>query len=134
MPYLQRTMIRGVPPGYRVRRPMMGFGDFNDETPCASIPAGDPYRKPGNYCATPDGGYTTFNADGTTYVDPSAAASATPPSTLDKIGAALANVLGQRPVVGAGVPVVPAPGMSTTTKVALVGGAVLLVALVASRR
>jgi hypothetical protein len=106
----------------------MGFGDFDDNSPCSSIPSGDPYRKPGNYCATPDGGYTTFNADGSVYSMPADSG-----SILDKIGGALATVLGQRPPVATGVPVLPQPGMSTTTMVALAGGAVLIVALLARR-
>jgi hypothetical protein len=106
----------------------MGFGDFSDESPCASIPSGDPYRRPGNYCATPDGGYTTFNADGSVYSMPADSG-----SILDKIGGALATVLGQRAPVATGVPVLPPSGMSTTTAVALAGGAVLLVVLLTRR-
>jgi LPXTG-motif cell wall-anchored protein len=106
----------------------MGFGDFTDESPCASIPAGDPYRKPGNYCATPDGGYTTFNADGSTYSMPTDSG-----SILDKIGGALTSVLGQKPPVAPAIPMMPQTGMSTTTMVALAGGAVLLVVLLTRR-
>lgn len=112
----------------RRRRALLGFGDFSDETPCASIPAGDPYRRPGNYCATPGGGYTTFNADGSVYAIPENTG-----SILDKIGGALSSVLGQKPVVATGVPILPQMGMSTTTKIALAGGAVIL-AVILTRR
>jgi hypothetical protein len=70
---------------YKRTRPTLGDTiAFTDESPCASIPAGDPYRKPGNYCATPDGGYTTFNADGSTFVNNPAgsAAPAMSPTTM----------------------------------------------------
>jgi hypothetical protein len=107
----------------------MGFGDdYGDKSPCASIPTGDPYRKPGNYCATPDGGYTTFNADGSVYTMPADSG-----SIFRKLGTALSTVLGAKPAIATGVPVLPQPGMSTTTMIALAGGAVLLVALLARR-
>jgi hypothetical protein len=127
MPY-----IRNLPALSR-RRTLMGFGDWNDETPCASIPVGDPYRKPGNYCATPDGGYVTFNADGSAYTEPVAS----PPSNVGKvigqIGGALLGIFTNKPVVPApGLPV--ATGMSTTTKIALAGGALVVVALIARRK
>lgn len=121
---------------------LSGLGAFSDETPCSSIPMGDPYRKPGNYCATPDGGITTFNADGSTYRAPGAvdpdpahpASSSSVGSVIGKIGGALISALTNRPAPGAPVMPVPAPGMSTTTKVALAGGALLVVALIARRR
>lgn len=114
------------------RRAMHGFGDFSDESPCASIPAGDPYRKPGNYCATPDGGYTTFNPDGSTYMAPATVGPGQPGGgILDKITGALSAALAPRPVL---TPPIAAPqGMSTTTKIVLAGGAVLLVAMLARR-
>lgn len=119
----------------RRRRALMGFGDYNDETQCSSIPAGDPYRKPGNYCATPDGGYTTFNADGSVYSVPSSSSGG---SFFDKLGAAIGGALSQKPAAYPGYPVMPGypmvpTGMSTTTKIALAGGAVAL-ALVLARR
>jgi len=127
MPY-----FRKLPPAPRPRS-LFGFGDFNDESPCASIPVGDAYRKPGNYCATADGGYTTFNADGSVYAVPVAK----PPDTsiIGKIGGAILGALTPQPPVYPpgmmpGVPV----GMSTTTKIALAGGALLVVALIARRR
>lgn len=132
-----RIIRRGPGPRKTSILSMMGFGgdgmgDFNDETQCASIPAGDPYRKPGNYCATPGGGYTTFNADGSTYVDPSSAAAT--PSIWDKIGAVLNAGSVVTPMPGGIMPPAYNTGMSTTTKVALAGGAVLLVALIARRK
>jgi len=123
MPYIQPN---------RRRRALMGFGDFSDETPCASIPAGDAYRKPGNYCATADGGYTTFNADGSVYSQPASSGG----SFLDKLGAAIGGALTQKPMYPGypmpGYPIVPT-GMSTTTKVALAGGAVMLAVLLTRR-
>lgn len=128
---------------------LLGMGDFSDATQCSEIPLGDPYRKPGNYCATPDGGTTTFNADGTTYrapgyaVDPDPAhpvgtgpgGSATSSGgsgggILDAITRALtASVVPQPTVMVPG----PSTGMSTTTMVALAGGAVLLAVLLSRR-
>jgi hypothetical protein len=107
-----------------------GMGAYDDETPCTSIPPGDPYRKPGNYCATGDGGYTTFNANGSTYDG-----TVPKPSFWDRLGAILsaANPT-PTPIPGGIMPPVPYnPGMSTTTKVALAGGAVLAVALIARK-
>lgn len=116
----------------RGRLALRGFGDFNDETPCTSVPIGDPYRKPGNYCAVADGGYTTFNSDGTVYTGSSSSAPST--SIWDKLGSALSNAVGQPPTVMPGMtPVVPHSGMSTTTMIALAGGAVLLAVLIARR-
>jgi len=108
-----------------------GLGAYSDESPCAAIPVGDPYRKPGNYCATPDGGYTTFNADGSVYV----ANASSGGSFLDKLGAAIGGALGQPAVPaypGAYPPVLPQTGMSTTTKV-LIAGAIVAAAVLASR-
>lgn len=122
MPYIKKNAL------VRPRRPMMGFGDFTDESLCTSIPAGDSYRKPGNYCATGDGGYTTFNADGSTYSMPGTSTASSGPSLTTKILTALFPPTVPMP----GVPVV-APGMSTTTKIAIAGGAVLLVAVLLRR-
>lgn len=126
-----------LPRHARSRYPMHGFGDFNDETPCGNIPSGDAYRKPGNYCATPDGGYTTFNPDGSLYDGSSSSSSSSSSGSVwDKIGSVLSGALGQKPVVTPGImtPGVVQTGMSTTTKIALAGGAVLLVALIARAR
>lgn len=131
MPYVLKGRVHTK----RARRGLLGFGDFNDETPCASIPAGDPYRKPGNYCATPDGGYVTFNPDGSTYVQPSSSSSGpTAGSVIGAIGGALVNIFGPKPPISMSPPIMPPTGMSTTTKVALAGGALLMVALIARRR
>lgn len=66
-----------------------------------------------------------------------AAAGATQPSKSwwDSITDALSSATTQTPATASPpiVPVVPAPGMSTTTKIALAGGAVLLVVLIAKR-
>lgn len=134
-----RLIRRGDGPARTSILSLMGFGgdgmgDFTDESPCASIPSGDPYRKPGNYCATPGGGYTTFNADGSTYQDPSAsggAAAAAAPSIWDRLGMVLSAGAAVAPPGGIMPPV--NTGMSTTTKVALAGGAVLLLALIARK-
>ncbi len=125
MPYIKKNAL------VRSRRSMMGFGDFTDESLCSSIPAGDSYRKPGNYCNTGDGGYTTFNADGSTYVTPgsSSSSSSSSPGVLNTF---LNTLLGANKPPMPGVPVV-APGMSMTTKIALAGGAVLLAAVILRR-
>jgi hypothetical protein len=137
MPYVKR------PSPYSRRGALLGFGDVSDQTQCSQIPIGNPYRKPGNYCATPDGGITTFNADGSTYrapgaVDPDPAhpAGSDTGSILGKIGGAILGALTPQPPVyppGVMPGMVPA-GMSTTTKVALAGGALLVVALIARHR
>jgi hypothetical protein len=127
-----------------VRRGMLGMGDYSDTTQCSEIPLGDPYRKPGNYCATPDGGTTTFNADGTTYrapgyaVDPDPAHPlGTPPaassaggSFWDKLTSAVTSSIMPTPTV-----VVPPPstGMSTTTMLALAAAGVAAVVLLSRR-
>lgn len=58
--------------GYGLGR---GLG-YSDSDPCSSIPAGDPYRSPGNYCTQPSGNVTEFNADGSVDPDPFANSSA----------------------------------------------------------
>lgn len=123
------------------RRGLLGMGDFNDNTQCSEIPSGDPYRKPGNYCATPDGGTTTFNADGSTYrapgyaVDPDpahpAGSSATTSSGSDTgILAAIAKAFGAGLAPQPTMIMPASSGMSTTTMLVLaaaaVGAAVLL--------
>lgn len=126
------------------RRGLLGMGDFTDTDQCSTIPLGDPYRKPGNYCATPDGGTTTFNADGTTYrapgyaVDPDpahpagvgAGSSSGSGGILDSITRVLTGALAPPPTV-----IVPgaSAGMSTGTVLALAGGAVLAVVLLTRR-
>jgi hypothetical protein len=128
------------------RRGLFGMGDFSDSTQCSEIPLGDPYRKPGNYCATPDGGLTTFNADGSTYrqpgyaVDPdpahpasmtsssSSSSDSSVTSVLSSIAKAFGAGLAPQPTV-----VMPQGGMSTGTMLALAGGAVLLVVLLSRR-
>lgn len=140
--YVKRTAIRRPPP--RSQRALLGFGDFTDNTQCSEIPLGDPYRRPGNYCATPDGGTTTFNSDGTTYrapgyaVDPdpahpigASASSSSGGGFWDSVTKALTNTLAPTPP-----PVIAAPqsgGLSTGTIVAIAGGALVL-AIVLARR
>lgn len=123
----------------RRRRGLSGLGDFSDTDQCSTIPLGDPYRKPGNYCATPDGGQTTFNSDGSTYrapgaVDPDPAHPAGSSSSSSSGGGLLDVFLNtlkapQTP----GVIVAPSSGLSTTTMLALGGGALLLVLLISRR-
>lgn len=140
----KRTLIRRMPPS---RRGMMGLGAFDDTTQCSSIPPGDPYRKPGNYCATPDGGNTTFNADGTTYWMPGAVnpdpANLRTPTTTTSGGSAgggggfLSTLLQTftTPALSPTVPVAPPGpgGLSTTTMLMLAGGAVVVALLLARR-
>ncbi len=142
----KRTLIRRMPPS---RRGMMGLGAFDDTTQCSSIPPGDPYRKPGNYCATPDGGNTTFNSDGTTYwmpgaVNPDPANLRTPTTTTSGGsaggggGGGLLSTLLQTfatPALSPTVPVAPPGpgGLSTTTMLMLAGGAVVVALLLARR-
>lgn len=126
-------------------RALLGLGGFSDSTQCSEIPLGDPYRKPGNYCATPDGGITTFNADGSTYrapgyaVDPdpahpvgSGGGSSSGGSILDSLTRAITGALTPTPTVI--VPGATGGGMSTGTLVALAGGAVLVAVLLSRRR
>jgi hypothetical protein len=136
MAYFKRSLVRRTP----LRHGLMGLGAFTDSDQCSTIPIGDPYRKPGNYCATPDGGTTTFNADGSTYrapgaVDPdpahpAGASSSGGDSIWDKIAAAAGAAVG-RPATPYPMPI--QTGMSTTTMVALAGGAVLIAVLLARR-
>jgi hypothetical protein len=118
------------------------MGGFTDIDQCSTIPLGDPYRKPGNYCATPDGGTTTFNADGTTYrapgyaVDPDPAHPVGTPSSgsgggiMDSLTRVLTGAFAPPPTV-----IVPGAsgGMSTGTMLALAGGAVLIAVMLARR-
>lgn len=126
----------------RRRRGLSGLGDYSDSDQCSSIPTGDPYRKPGNYCATPDGGITTFNSDGSTYrapgaVDPDpahpsgAGSSSSTSGVIGGIFNALSNSLKPAP----SGPMTPgvSGGISTTTALALGGGALLLVLLISRR-
>lgn len=140
MAYMKRSLVR------RTRNGFSGLG-FSDEDQCSTIPTGDPYRKPGNYCATPDGGMTTFNADGTTYRQPGYAVDPDPAhpassrgggsgggdlSFWDKLGTAVGSALGTRQTPQMPI-IAPQSGISTTTVVALAGGAVLLAVLLARR-
>jgi len=133
MAYFKRSRVRRMPP--QRRRGLLGLGGFSDVDQCSTIPIGDPYRKPGNYCATPDGGNTTFNSDGSTYrapgaVDPDPAHPAGS-SSSSGFWDSLTKVLVGQPAPTAPMPV--STGMSTTTMVALAGGAVLIAVLLARR-
>ncbi len=115
------------------RRALSGFSGlgYSDEDQCSVIPMNDPYRKPGNYCATPDGGSTTFNADGSTYrapgaVDPDPAHPAGSKSGggfWDQIVAAI-SPKPPTPVIAP-----PAGGISTTTAILVGGGALAAIYL-----
>jgi hypothetical protein len=136
MAYFKRSPVRRLAP----RRGLMGLGAFTDSDQCSTIPIGDPYRKPGNYCATPDGGITTFNADGSTYRSPGAAVDPDPahPAGAASSGGSFWDKLAAAAGAAVGRPATPYPmpvqtGMSTTTMVALAGGAVLLAVMLARR-
>ncbi len=115
------------------RRALSGFSGlgYTDDDQCSVIPLNDPYRKPGNYCATPDGGSTTFNSDGSTYRAPGAvdpdpahpAGSKSGGSFWDQIIAAVSP----KPPTTVITP--PAGGISTTTAILLGGGALAAVYL-----
>jgi hypothetical protein len=123
----------------RPRRGLSGLGDYSDSDQCSSIPIGDPYRRPGNYCSTPDGGMTTFNSDGSTYRAPGASVDPDPAHPAGSSGGAGgffdALINSMKPVISGGSPMTPAPssGISTTTALAIGGGALLLVLLIARR-
>ena len=132
MPYVTRIIRRPR------RRGFLGLGalGYTDSDQCSVIPFPDPYRKPGNYCATPAGGIATFNADGTVVrtpgaVDPDPAH----PAGSGSGGGFFDKILSTYNMGPAG-PMAPAPsmGMSTTTKIALAAGAVGLAFLIAKRR
>ncbi len=138
MTYIKPAIVRRMPVKPRPRS-FLGLGGYSDTDQCSTIPIGDPYRKPGMYCATPDGGTTTFNADGSTYrapgaVDPDPAhpAGAGGGSFLDKIFGAAGNLFGGPTVPQTTMPV--QTGMSTTTMIALAGGAVVVIALLARKK
>jgi len=124
---------------YAARAGIMGLGDtYSDSTPCSMIPVGDPYRKPGNYCTQPSGNVIEFNANGSVDADPFApGASSSSSSSGGGITDAIAKIAGgllssftsQPPTAMVAQPT----GMSTTTKIALAGGAVLVFALIAKR-
>ncbi len=128
-----------LPPPRKKKRGLFGFGDdFNDSTQCSEIPLGYSYRRPGNYCATPDGGMTTFNADGSTYRTPGASVDPDPahPAGMSSSGGgsiwdAIAGALSPHPPTT--TVIAPRPGMSTTTMIAI-GGGIVLLAVVLSRR
>lgn len=125
MPYFRRSLVRRHPGG------LMGLGGFSDSTQCSEIPSGDPYRKPGNYCATPDGGITTFNADGSTYRAPGYAVDPDPahPVNSSRSGGGLVDTIlrSLSPSPGPAVPMTAGPGgMSTTTLILLAAGGVAL--------
>lgn len=151
MPYLRdyklsgvRQIRRGSGPRRTSVLPMngcgMGMGAFTDSDQCSTIPLGDPYRKPGNYCATPDGGITTFNADGSTFRTPGATTDPDPahPAGASAGGGGFFDLLGR--VLGAttqpGAPTAVAPvqtGISPTTMI-LIGGAALALVVLVSRK
>ena len=121
---------------HRRRRGMSGLGDYSDSDQCSSIPIGDSYRKPGNYCSTPDGGMTTFNSDGSTYRAPGAV----DPDPAHPVGSGSASSwlsLLTNPFMPAtpSGPLTPgvSSGISTTTALAIGGGALLLVLLIVRR-
>lgn len=149
MPYLRdykRSGVRQIHRGVGPRRTSVralsgcGMGGFSDTDQCSTIPLGDPYRKPGNYCATPDGGLTTFNADGSTFRSPGATDPdpAHPPGATAGSSGSVWDILGR--MVGAatmpGAPTAIAPvqtGMSPTTMIMIAGGALALVVLLARK-
>lgn len=140
MPYMKRSFVRRMPPK---RRGLLGFGDFDDSTQCSSIPKGDAYRKPGNYCATPDGGMTTFNSDGSTYWAPGAVnpdpANLTAPgvSTSSSSGGGFLDAFLKTftTPTPATLPVTaPGPGGLSTTTWVMLGGGVLVAVLLLARR
>jgi hypothetical protein len=113
------------------RRALSGGLGYSDEDQCSVIPLNDPYRKPGNYCATPDGGVTTFNADGSTYRAPGAvdpdpshpAGSSSGGGFWDQLIAAVSP----KPPTTVIAP--PAGGISTTTAILIGGGALAAIYL-----
>lgn len=134
MGYLKRATVTRRPR----RRGLMGLGGFSDSDQCSTIPMGDPYRKPDNYCATPDGGLVTFNADGSVVrtpggVDPDpahpAGTRASGGSWFDSLFRAFTPTIASPPFM----PPVQSSGISTTTVLALAGGAVVLAYLVTRR-
>lgn len=140
MAYMKKKVVRGKRGAMVVYQ---ALGDYSDSSPCSSIPVGDPYRKPGNYCTQPSGNVIEFNADGSVDPDPFASGSSGGSSSSSVWGqagqvagsatSALLNLfgIGSKPTA----PSMPRPaGMSTTTKIALAGGAVVLVALFARSR
>jgi len=126
----------------RTRVVYQALGDFSSDTKCSDIPANDPYRKSGNYCTQPSGNVIMFNSDGSVPADPFASgggSSSSDSSSSSDIfgsvakgaGALLAGLFGAKPPS----PTMPVQtGMSTTTKVALAGAAVVGLALILRSR
>jgi LPXTG-motif cell wall-anchored protein len=100
--------------GQRRRRGMFGFGDSAGSAGTSVWDAA-----------------TTGIASGAT--TGAVTAGTATPSIWDKIGGALNIALTQPPTM-ATMPIVPQTGMSTTTMVALAGGAVLIAALLLKKR
>lgn len=75
--------VSGGPRGGRISLYAMGGTDtYTAQTPCSSIPAGDPYRAPPNQCLATDGKTVmNFDAQGNVYAP-------TPWTTYLAIGAA----------------------------------------------
>lgn len=130
--------IKKLPPRSR-RRGLLGFGDFTDSDQCSTIPAGDPYRKPGNYCATPDGGLTTFNSDGSTYRQPGAVDPdpAHPARAGGGGGGGVLDTLLRSffptPTMSPPIMAPQSGGISTTTAI-LIGGGLLVGAVLLTRK
>jgi hypothetical protein len=115
------------------RRALSGFSGlgYSDEDQCSVIPLNDPYRKPGNYCATPEGGSTTFNSDGSTYRAPGAVDPDPAHPAGSKSGGGfweqLISAVAPKPPTTVITPA--AGGISTTTAILLGGGALAAVYL-----
>lgn len=133
--YLKKQMLVRRKPSV-LGAVMEALGDYSDSDQCSTIPLGNPYRKPGNYCATPDGGMTTFNADGSTYRAPGAVDPdpAHPASDSSGFASILWSLL-PKPAPAPTGPLMPPvrTGISTTTAL-LIGGGVIVAALALSRR
>lgn len=124
-------------PYLRNSRALTSLSGFSENDQCSVIPIGDPYRKPGNYCATPDGGMTTFNSDGSTYrvpgaVDPDPAHPAGSSGSQSTVSKILGALFPTSTPMGPTAPM-PSGGISTSTAL-MIGGGVIFVVLLATRR
>ena len=138
MAYTKRIVRRPMP---RRRRGFLGLGGFSDNDQCSTIPMGDPYRRPGNYCATPDGGIVTFESNGAVVrtpgaMDPDPAHPAGAGGGFQSGGSGFFDTLVRALTPGAvapAMPMAPASGMSTTTIALIVAGGLGALYLISRR-
>jgi hypothetical protein len=77
---------------------LLGFG-YTNNSPCTTIPAGDPYRVSGNSCTAPSGCQLDFNPDGSVGPDVCAGTNADSSQVITQPGAQMPNAWWNNPYV-----------------------------------